>query len=88
MISESPKVDPSMGACTHTTLLHAGLDAFAVVGGATAGASGLFGALALLTGATREQMDEALVNGVAIGGLWGVPSALAVLILELAGLIS
>ncbi|HEV7774730.1 MAG TPA: hypothetical protein VGO48_15725 [Conexibacter sp.] len=76
-----------MDPCTHTTLLHAGLDAFAVVGGTTAGASGLFGALALLTGAPRERIDEALANGVAVGGLWGVPSALAVLILELAGLI-
>jgi len=77
----------SLHAVAHTTLLHAGLDAFTVVGGATAGASGLLGALALLAGVSREELDQAIVSGVAIGGLLGVPGAIAVLILELAKLI-
>ena len=66
-------------------LLKAGLDAFAIIGGTTAGTSGFLGAVALLTGASRRALSEAVEYGLAIGAIWGVPLALVLFFLELAG---
>jgi hypothetical protein len=64
-----------------TLLLGAGLDAFAVIGGTIAITSGALGGLALLL---NRDVGEAVDVGVAIGGVWGVPSALLLFFLELA----
>jgi hypothetical protein len=62
-------------------LLHATLDAFAVVGGVIAITSGVLAGLALMF---DRDIANAADMGVAIGGIWGAPSAIVLFILELA----
>jgi hypothetical protein len=61
-------------------LLHAALDAFAIVGGVIAVTSGLLAGIALLL---RRDVGSAADIGVAIGGIWGGLPALVLFFLEL-----
>lgn len=61
-------------------LLQSGLDAFAVIGGTIAIASGLLAGSALLLG---RDVSAAADTGVAIGGIWGAPPAVVLFFLEL-----
>lgn len=70
-------------------ILKAALDAFAVVGGTTASSAGFIGAVLLFVPSRQSsEMANAVSYGIAIGGVWGVPAATALFILELAQVIS
>ena len=67
----------------HGVLLDAALDAFAVIGGLIAIWSGFLAGVALILRLDRDQLGYLINVGIAIGGIYGVPSAVVMFFLEL-----
>ena len=68
-------------------VLDATLSAFSVVGGLTAFWSGALAGLGLIRGLSADGLQHQVNMGLAIGGLYGAPSAIVLFFLRLANVV-